>query len=116
MFDVFVNFYNAYLNMCNKKGESPSRVALNCGISKASVNRWKHGYQPTDANLQKLADYFGVTVDYLLGKERGNKKEPAKLDRFQSDYYSLDPEDRETVEALIKSLLSKAKYKKIDVG
>lgn len=110
-----MNFYNRFLSLSNKKGETPSRIAINCGISKQAVNRWKNGSVPHDAVLLKLADYFGVTVDYLLGKEE-TKKEPVPVDRFQSDYYSLDTEDRETVDALIKSLLSKAKYKKIDVG
>ena len=85
-------------------------------LKKSTFSNWKKGVNKSYLKyIPNIAEYFGVTVDYLLGKE-DTKKEPAKLDRFQSDYYSLDPEDRETVDALIKSLLPKAKYKKIDVG
>lgn len=85
-------------------------------LKKSAFSNWKSGRNKSYLRyLPNIAEFFNVTVDYLLGKEE-IKKEPAKLDRFQSDYYSLDPEDKETVDALIKSLLSKAKYKKIDVG
>lgn len=113
-----MNFYNAYLNMCNKKGESPSRVALNCGISKASVNRWKHGYQPTDANLQKLADYFGVTVDYLLGKEEKEKPGAVKatepMIELWEKYIKLSASDKKTIDDMFDFLLSKPEYEKKD--
>lgn len=60
-----MNFYSKYLVLCNSISKSPSRVALDCGISKTSVNRWKNGSVPTDANLLILADYFNVPVERL---------------------------------------------------
>lgn len=50
--------------------KTPSAVALEIGLTKPSVSRWKSGSMPTDATLQKVADYFGITVDELLGKEK----------------------------------------------
>lgn len=65
------NFYKLYLALCNQKGVTPSFAALQMGISKVSVSHWKSGRNnPTDANLQKIADYFGVTVEYLKGEEK----------------------------------------------
>ena len=72
-----MNFYSLYLDLCNKIKKSPSAVALENGLSKTAVNGWKtKGTKPTDANLQKIADYFGVTVEYLKGEEEQATKKP----------------------------------------
>lgn len=67
--DDFVNFYNKYVEMCNKINKSPSAVSIEIGLSKSTVNRWKNGGSPTDATASKIASYFDVPVTYLLGKE-----------------------------------------------
>ena len=64
-----MNFYERYVDLCNQIGKAPSAVAIEIGLSKPSVNRWKNGGSPTDATASKLASYFGVSVTYLLGKE-----------------------------------------------
>jgi transcriptional regulator with XRE-family HTH domain len=64
----FVNFYESFIGLCNKVGKTPSRVALEIGLSKPTVNRWKNGSTPTDATAMKLAEYFGVTVQELTGE------------------------------------------------
>lgn len=52
-------------------------------VTKQTVSNWENGNRnPDSATLSKLADYFGVTVDYLLGRtdERNLNKEKPKLD------------------------------------
>ena len=39
------------------------------GLSRTNATFWKRGSAPSSKNLQKLADFFGVPVDYLLGKD-----------------------------------------------
>lgn len=63
-----MNFYESFIGLCNKVGKTPSRVALEIGLSKPTVNRWKNGSTPTDATAMKLAEYFGVTVQELTGE------------------------------------------------
>lgn len=71
------SFYENYLRLCNKVNKSPSGVALEIGMSKTAVNGWKHGRtNPTDATAKKLADYFGVSVDALMGE---NKNKPVSI-------------------------------------
>lgn len=66
-----MNFYDLFIKLCNSKNTKPSIAAREIGISKSNVSNWKRRNTfPTDANLQKIADYFGVTVDYLLGNEK----------------------------------------------
>lgn len=65
-------FYENYVKLCNSVGKSPSAVAVELKLGKPSVTRWKNGAEPRDATLQKIADYFGVTVDFLKGEEQTN--------------------------------------------
>lgn len=63
-------FFDVYASLCKGKGKKPSVVAAELGINKSNVSNWKNnGYTPRGEVLQRIADYFGVTTDYLLGKE-----------------------------------------------
>lgn len=90
-------FYERYVLLCNEKGVSPSRAALNNGISKTSVTRWKDGAMPNSEILSKLSKYFSVSLDYMLGKTDIKNKPTAKSDELterQKRY--LDKIDRMT--------------------
>ena len=64
-------FYDKYRQLCKSVGKSPSAVAIELGISKGAVSTWKNlGRTPQVAQLQKVADYFHITVDQLLGKQK----------------------------------------------
>lgn len=67
-----MKFYNNFIALCNKIGKTPSAVAVEIGLSKPTVNRWKNGSTPTDATARKVANYFGVSVSDLTGKSEGN--------------------------------------------
>ena len=46
------------------------------GISQSTLSTWESGrYEPDIEAINHLADFFGVTVDYLLGREEQVKKE-----------------------------------------
>lgn len=62
-------FYDVYTNLCAKKGISESKAAESIGLNRSAVAKWKKGAVPGGKTMQKLADYFGVTTDYLLGSE-----------------------------------------------
>lgn len=48
---------------------SAYRVSQETGISQARISGWKTGKSnPKQDALEQLADYFGVSVDYLLGR------------------------------------------------
>lgn len=49
---------------------SQSELARKVGISQSAICNWLNGKkEPSIESLWKLADYFDVTVDYLIGKE-----------------------------------------------
>lgn len=76
-----MNFYETYIELCAKEGKTPSAVAVENNLSKSTVNAWKIGRsKPTDVTLSKLANYFGVSVEYLKGEAEEPeeiKKDPA---------------------------------------
>lgn len=65
-------FFDRFKALCDEKGVSPTRATQEAGISKGSLAYWKARYkQGIDANpgsesARALANYFGVSVDYLL--------------------------------------------------
>jgi transcriptional regulator with XRE-family HTH domain len=118
-----VNFYDNYIALCNRAGKSPSAVALEIGLTKPTITRWKNGSTPTDATMRRVADYvdvpvesikYGLSVQELTviqaledGVFEENKK-PAdqKADGLRGlGYYDLTPENQKMIDALIDSLL-----------
>nr|WP_269201273.1 helix-turn-helix transcriptional regulator [Helicobacter pylori] len=97
------------MRLCNSVRKTPSAVALEIGLTKPSVSRWKSGSMPTDATLQKVADYFGITVDELLGKEKQpteGELHPANKKLMELSR-TLSPEEAEKVYKAISLLLEK---------
>lgn len=71
-------FYDVYCALCEKNGLTPSGAASKIGFNRASVTVWKNtGKAPKQELLLKIADFFGVTTDYLLTGEE-TKKAPAQ--------------------------------------
>lgn len=68
-------FFAVYNDLCDKKGLSVYKVAQELGLNRSAVAKWKGGGKPNGTTLEKMADYFGVTVDFLLGKEKAPANE-----------------------------------------
>lgn len=61
-------FYDVFEQLCNQRNITPTQVARDNGLTQQTVSHWKtRGSTPKAETVQKLADYFGVSVDYLLG-------------------------------------------------
>jgi transcriptional regulator with XRE-family HTH domain len=52
--------------LARERNMSLSGVANALGMTNNSATKWRKGAVPNSKNLYKLAEYFGVTVDYLL--------------------------------------------------
>ncbi len=69
-------FWNIFLKLCSDNDKKPTAVATELKISRGSVTSWKNGAKPLDVTLKKIADYFGVSVEYLKGEEESRGEEP----------------------------------------
>ena len=107
-------FYDKYCELCKQRGISPSAAAIEMGINKGTVSIWKSkGTTPQTAILGKIADYFGVSVDYLLGNEP-KEKTPAEADVTFDDFtYALHGETKELTEENKQKLLEMARFFKM---
>lgn len=63
-------FYDIFSSLCIIHKTTPAAVAKELEITNAAVSKWRQGAIPRDFTLRKIADYFDVTVDYLLEEER----------------------------------------------
>lgn len=77
-------FYDKYVQLCNQVDKSPSAVAIELKLGKPSVSRWKTGSKPRDSSVLKVANYFGVSPEWLKGEtddpSAGIKKAPIPKD------------------------------------
>jgi transcriptional regulator with XRE-family HTH domain len=64
--------YEIFEQLLQLNKVTPYKVAKETGIATATLTDWKKGRStPKQDKLQKIADYFGVSIDYLMGgKER----------------------------------------------
>lgn len=62
--------YKKYVELRDSKGLTDYKVSLDTGITKSTFSDWKNGRsEPKLEKLSKIANYFGVTVDYFINKE-----------------------------------------------
>lgn len=53
--------------LLTEKDVTAYRMCKDLGLHTSSVTAWRKGdYKPSVTTLKKIADYFGVTVDYFL--------------------------------------------------
>lgn len=99
-------FFDNFVKLCNSVGKTPSAVVQELGMAKSAVTNWKkRGNRPTEANLRKIADYFGVTIDYLLnGEPTETKKDEITYDDFTYAMYGHSRELTEEQKQLLLKL------------
>ncbi len=76
-------FFNRFKALCDQKNVSVYRACTDIGLNRAAVAKWKNGGKPNGTTAAKLAEYFDVTTDYLLG--RSEERAPAEKPRAVSD-------------------------------
>ena len=86
------------MNQCEKIEKSPTVVVEELGFKRSAVTSWKNGALPQVKNRKKIADYFGITVEELMG----TKKEPAGMDGLDKQMQEI-VEQRNAVETLLRS-------------
>lgn len=110
-------FFDNFVRLCEQKGVKPSRALTEAGVPKSAYSYWRteassgNDAKPTNQNAVKLAQYFNVTVDYLL---TGNQKEnppqqpqsevDADIKWIEQKLVEMPKEKREALMKLIKTM------------
>ena len=65
--------YEYYQKLLDEKGLKNADVARATGISNMTLSDWKRGKsEPKTKNMQKIADFLGTTLSYLVTGEESN--------------------------------------------
>lgn len=110
-------FFDNFVRLCEQKGVKPSRALTEAGVPKSAYSYWRaeasagNDAKPTNQNAVKLAQYFDVTVDYLL---TGNQKEnppqqpqsevDADIKWIEQKLVEMSKEKREALMKLIRTM------------
>ena len=123
--------YEIYCKLRDSKGTKDSDVAKATGITKSAFSDWKNGRSnPKDAKLQKIADLFGVTAEYIrtgkntneyytnnetaqVAQEIFENKELKALFDVQKD---MDPDDLKALHSMALALKRKERGDIDDTG
>lgn len=75
-------FYDKYAQLCKRRGVSMSAAAVEAGLSKSLVTKWKtHKVDvPSPDVLKKLSAYFRMPVSELLDENDIKKEQPTEYD------------------------------------
>lgn len=92
-------------SMIESKGLYAKDIAINAGMTPTSLSRYISGLRdPTLENIWRLADYFGVTIDFLLGANADHRSDMGPDARHILVLYSMASEEDQ---AVIKTVLRK---------
>ena len=79
---------------------SQAKLGKLVGAAQNTVSQWENGLREPDTDtLHALADFFNVTIDYLLGRDSEQKNNPDAAGTGDDEIYSilseLTPENQE---------------------
>ncbi|HFI0844755.1 TPA: helix-turn-helix domain-containing protein, partial [Streptococcus suis] len=106
--------------LCRKQGISLNQLEEKLGFSQNYIYSMKKG-NPKVENLQKIADYFNVSTDYLLGRtdnpriasdEKSDKLDTAETQlvaAFRNQTHNMTEEDKIRFNKAIESMMVTAK-------
>jgi Predicted transcriptional regulators len=106
------------LKLMNDKHISAAQLTREAGITNGLITQWKKGLQkPSAKNLQKIADYFNVTTDYLLTGEETKKSSPPADNTEEDDEidfndirFALSGEVHDLTDAEKRDIINFAKF------
>lgn len=66
---------------CKKKKISQQKLLSDVGLAKSTLDNMKKGSMPSVDKVSMIAEYLGVSIDYLLGTEQDLKSRAADIKR-----------------------------------
>ena len=95
-----------------EKDWSQTDLATNSGVSREMIGKYERGDAvPSIEAAKKIADAFGVSLDYLAGEGQNASFDKATLKRLQ-DVQKLSTEDKSHVFAMLDAFLLKVSIQK----
>ncbi|MFR7474062.1 MAG: helix-turn-helix domain-containing protein [Christensenellales bacterium] len=98
-------FYERLKEICASKGVKITVLIDDLGMSSGNLSSWKKGNTPRASTIDKIADYLGVSSDYLLGRS----DDPVAQKNVQNGYViqGLSKEEFDEITSYLDYLRSK---------
>ena len=78
-------------------------LAIDLGVSQATVSNWESGHKvPSARSTRRLADYFGVSMDYLMGYDDTEPVQTSEEQKKTRPPKKEDGPENERVRAIIQ--------------
>lgn len=78
--------YEIFAKLLKERGVTSYQVHKATGVAQSSLSDWKNGKsKPKYEKMVAIADYFGVSVDYLLGKPEQKENAPVLTKKDERD-------------------------------
>ncbi|MCC4119919.1 helix-turn-helix domain-containing protein [Lactococcus lactis] len=71
-------FYNRLKRLVQQSGKSINQIERELGYSRNALHNYKNGVEPSGTRLIEISNYFGVTPEYLIGKDSQSYTLPLK--------------------------------------
>ena len=95
--------YNRIINLCKQHNIKITKLLKELKIAAGASTSWKNGTIPSSDALIKLAEYFNVSLDYILfGKE---PTLPAEYQSLISSYQELSKDNQQLLQDIISSMI-----------
>lgn len=109
-----MNFLKNLKKLRQELGMNQTQLATAIGLSRSAIAMYESGQREPDLEtLYTIAEYFKVSVDYLVGKSNIREKAPAKVGVKLDDFtYALFDETKDLTDADKEMLLGMAKMLK----
>ncbi len=107
-------FFDKFKELCDARGVTPTKAALEAGINKSSVTYWRKNPDsaPTGQVAQKLCEYFGISKGELYGD--GPQQAPACNNESTKDedlMFALFGSHEEITEEMLADMKAYARFK-----
>lgn len=99
--------YEIYQKLLDMNGVKSADVARATGISNMTFSDWKKGKStPKMDKIEKIAKYFGVTTDYMMGKKSEVPSASMADDHLEliKLYSSLSEADQKAIMQIMRSM------------
>lgn len=99
--------YEIYQKLLDMNGVKSADVARATGISNMTFSDWKNGKStPKMDKIEKIAKYFGVTTDYMMGKKSEIPSASMADDHLEliKLYSSLSEADQKAIMQIMRSM------------
>ena len=109
-----MNFSQTLDKMMNERGVTAYKISKETGISDRLIGYWRNGEKlPGAENLLTIANYFGISVDYLLTGSNFSDEFSDIETKLVSDYRLLSDQGQEYIQQ--QMFMAKEVYKKADI-